>query len=128
MPSAVSNKPAFVPSEKELAELRTVKFSLLLDQDKRELSKLLAAAEEVGFFYLDLTDDASRDLLETLDELKSVMADWFAQPEAIKMKTPLVTKAHGYKALGTHAGVGGQRDGWEALKAGPPIVSSVEHC
>lgn len=121
MPSAISNgsAPKFVPPVQDRAELRTIKFTSLLDQDQDAISALVAASKEVGFFYLDLTDDASQQLLENLGDLKDVMADWFAQPDAIKRKAPTVTKAHGYKPIGTHAGVGGQRDGWEALKVSP---------
>ncbi|KAH9834712.1 gibberellin 20-oxidase [Teratosphaeria destructans] len=79
---------------------------------------MIAAAEDVGFFYLDLTDQGSANMLYNLEVLTSIMRIWFARPEREKRNVPTTTKAHGYKPVGLHAGVGGKSDGWEALKIG----------
>ncbi|KAF2769677.1 Clavaminate synthase-like protein [Teratosphaeria nubilosa] len=107
-----------MPCTQDLAKLSTIKFSLLLDGEPTETRKLIAAAEEVGFFYLDLTDQGSSNMLYNLEVLTSIMKIWFARPEREKLNAPTTTKAHGYKPVGAHAGVGGKSDGWEALKIG----------
>ncbi|KAL0931404.1 uncharacterized protein CTRU02_214139 [Colletotrichum truncatum] len=116
-----------------VANLDTVVFSKVLDRDPETISKIISACENVGFFYLDISDQYSATMLNNLEKLNSVMKDWFAQPTAAKRKELAISMAsHGYKPIGSQAGTHGGRDGWEVLKTGsfelagrwglPPVV------
>ncbi|TID19645.1 2og-fe oxygenase family protein [Venturia nashicola] len=95
------------PAADQVANLRTINFSKLVDRDSAEAQKLVLACQEVGFFYLDLTDPGSKDLLLN------------------KQEAVAISKAHGYKPVGLHAGIGTEnRDGWEALKIGRQELQS----
>ncbi|KAK2603586.1 hypothetical protein QQS21_004266 [Conoideocrella luteorostrata] len=115
------------------ADLYTIKFDNLFDRDEKELQKLLRACERDGFFYLDLQGVGSERLWKDLDQLSGITRRWFDQPRAVKMDTPTVSLAHGYKATGNQSGaVETHKDGFEALKIGrsellgrwalPPVV------
>ncbi|KAK1961987.1 Clavaminate synthase-like protein [Colletotrichum sublineola] len=115
------------------ANLDTVNFSKVLDRDPETMKTIISACENVGFFYLDLSDQYSATMLNNLDKLNMVMKDWFAQPTVIKRKELAISMAsHGYKPIGSQAGTHGGRDGWEVLKTGsfelagrwglPPVV------
>ncbi|EXF86343.1 hypothetical protein CFIO01_00040 [Colletotrichum fioriniae PJ7] len=115
------------------ANLDTVVFSKVLDRDPATMEKIISACENVGFFYLDISDQYSATMLENLDKLNIVMKDWFDQPTAAKRKELAISMAsHGYKPIGSQAGTHGGRDGWEVLKTGsfelagrwglPPVV------
>ncbi|KAK2009851.1 Clavaminate synthase-like protein [Colletotrichum eremochloae] len=106
------------PTTAPLAQLRTIKFSSLLDRDPAELTKLIRACEEVGFFYLDLTSPCDEKMLRNLEDLSALMKGWFMHSLEKKLQTRTASNSHGYKPTGTHAGVGAKRDGWEALKIG----------
>ncbi|KAK6826141.1 hypothetical protein PG987_013635 [Apiospora arundinis] len=101
-----------------VASLRTIDFSKLIDRDAMEMTKLILACQEVGFFYLDLSSSGCENLLFNRDVVSGHMEQWFNQDKAEKAKTVTVSNAHGYKPIGHHAGVGKNRDGWEALKLG----------
>ncbi|KAG8170160.1 hypothetical protein KVR01_000905 [Diaporthe batatas] len=111
------------PQGEPLATLRTITFANLLDRDPIEMTKLIRACEEVGFFYLKLTCPGSQNILQNLEELSSTMREWFSQDEDTKLKTATISNSHGYKPLGQHAGIGATRDGWEALKIGSSELS-----
>jgi len=56
----------------------------------------MSACENVGFFYLDISDQYSVMMLENLDGVYSAMRDWFAQPESVKRKQLAISMAsHG---------------------------------
>ncbi|KAK1715146.1 hypothetical protein BDP67DRAFT_400276 [Colletotrichum lupini] len=96
------------------ANLDTVVFSKVLDRDPATIDKIISACENVGFFYLDISDQYSATMLENLDRLNIVMKDWFDQPTAAKRKELAISMAsHGYKPIGSQAGTHGGRDGWE---------------
>lgn len=63
-----------------------------------ELTKLICACTEVGFFYLDLTPSSAGKMLRNLNELQSVMEEWFAQSRETKLETETVSNSHGYVA------------------------------
>ncbi|KAK2000464.1 Clavaminate synthase-like protein [Colletotrichum falcatum] len=118
-----------------IAKLDTITFSKVLDRDPETMKTLISACENVGFFYLDVSDQYSATMLGNLDKLNSVMKDWFAQPTALKRKELAISMAsHGYKPIGSQAGTHGGRDGWEVLKTGsfelagrwglPPVVEN----
>lgn len=115
------------------ANLDTVVFSKVLDRDPETMKTIISACENVGFFYLDISDQYSATMLNNLDKLNSVMKDWFAQTTEAKRKELAISMAsHGYKPIGSQAGTHGGRDGWEVLKTGsfelagrwglPPVV------
>jgi isopenicillin N synthase-like dioxygenase len=121
------------PPASEIAQLRTIALHRLLDFDRVEVKKLVLACQEVGFFYLDIAGSGGGKMLANLDCANAIMRDWFAQSLESKMNTETVSRSHGYdklllfgtyfpnntsryKPVGKHAGVDGNRDGWEALK------------
>ncbi|KAJ5600822.1 hypothetical protein N7450_001889 [Penicillium hetheringtonii] len=100
------------------ADLSTIQFYNLFDKNKSEMKKLLTACEEDGFFYLNLQSEGSEKFWKDLDEIDRLAKDWFAQPTAVKLKTPTVSLSHGFKAVGNQSGaVESQKDGFEALKS-----------
>lgn len=79
-----------------LAKLDTIIFSKLLDRNPEHISKLMSACKNVGFFYLDISDQYSATVLDDLDGVNSAMRDWFAQPESVKRKQLAISMAsHG---------------------------------
>lgn len=92
--------PSAVPFPNQLsipqsAELHTITFSKLLDQDDAELAKMISACQTDGFFYLNLLDKGSDKMFKDLDNLTQIMKDWFAQPADSKLQTETVSNAHG---------------------------------
>lgn len=77
------------------ADLSTIQFYNLFDKNKSEMKKLLTACEEDGFFYLNLQSEGSEKFWKDLDEIDRLAKDWFAQPTAVKLKTPTVSLSHG---------------------------------
>lgn len=69
------------------ANLQTIKFAPLLDQDKDELAKLVRACETDGFFYLDLSDQGSQKLFDDLEFLSTAVKEWLRQPLEKKCET-----------------------------------------
>ena len=84
-----------IKSYKPIASLGTISFSRLFNRNAEETTKLVAACEKDGFFYLDLTDPSSSKLFRDLGVLDGVVREWFAQPLSEKMKTVTVSNAHG---------------------------------
>lgn len=83
-------------SYEPLAKLDTIIFSKLLDRNPEQVNKLISACENVGFFYLDISDKYSATMLKNLDGVNSAMRDWFAQPESVKRKYTAISMAsHG---------------------------------
>ncbi len=79
-----------------LASLDTVTFSKILDRDPKQINTLLMACKEVGFFYLDISDQYSASMVNNLDKLNVVMKDWFAQSDEAKRKELAISMAsHG---------------------------------
>jgi isopenicillin N synthase-like dioxygenase len=101
---AVSNGETIAVAPKSygpLANLDTITFSKLLDRNPEQVSKLLSACENVGFFYLDISDQYSATMLENLEGVNSAMREWFAQPESVKRKYLAISMAsHGSVVTG----------------------------
>ncbi|KAI1335854.1 Clavaminate synthase-like protein [Xylariaceae sp. FL0016] len=114
------SKPTLAKQDyRPIADLDTVVFSKVLDRDPDQIKILLSACENVGFFYLDISDQYSTTMLDNLDKLNSVMKGWFDQPDSVKRRELAISMAsHGYKPIGSQAGTHGGRDGWEVLKTG----------
>ncbi|OAQ66231.1 2og-fe oxygenase family protein [Pochonia chlamydosporia 170] len=116
MPSETTSNPY---DHVTTADLYTIKFDNLFDRDEEELKTLLKACERDGFFYLDLQGMGSEKLWKDLNEVGQITQEWFAQPREVKLKTPTVSLAHGFKATGNQSGaVETLKDGFEALKIG----------
>jgi isopenicillin N synthase-like dioxygenase len=77
-----------------LANLKTIKFSQLVDGNEAVLKELTTACEHHGFFYLDLTDKGSGKMFRDLSKLRIIMKDWFAQPLSSKLKTESISLSH----------------------------------
>ncbi|KAK7422153.1 hypothetical protein QQZ08_009621 [Neonectria magnoliae] len=101
------------------ADLTTIQFAELFDKSEVELQKLVESCEKHGFFYLDLKSAGSEKFWKDLFEIDSITKKWFSQPAEVKLKTPTVSLAHGFKAVGNQSGaVESLKDGFEALKIG----------
>lgn len=85
-----------LPPTAQLAELRTISLHQLIDYNEGEVEKLVLACQEVGFFYLDLTTPGSFEMLQNLEDLSAVMANWFSQSREMKTKVETVSRSHGY--------------------------------
>ncbi|KZL87432.1 2og-fe oxygenase family protein, partial [Colletotrichum incanum] len=55
------------------ADLETVTLSKVLDRDSETMKTTISACENVGFFYLDISDQYSATMLNNLDKLNLVM-------------------------------------------------------
>jgi isopenicillin N synthase-like dioxygenase len=86
-----------IPKGAAVAQLKTIRFSELLDRSETEMENLISACEHYGFFYLDLTSKEAGNMMQDLEDLRILMNDWFKQPVASKMKTPTISNAHGYE-------------------------------
>lgn len=83
-------------SYEPLANLDTITFAKLLDRNPEQITKLMSACKNVGFFYLDISDQYSATMLKNLDGVNSAMREWFAQPTAVKRKDLAISMAsHG---------------------------------
>jgi isopenicillin N synthase-like dioxygenase len=68
------------------AHLETLSFAKLASKDQTELTRLLNACQQEGFFHLDLAEsNASQGLDDRLKAL-SVTKEWFDRPTEEKMK------------------------------------------
>lgn len=69
------------------ADLYTINFQALLDNDSEERSNLLDAAQNQGFFYLDLTQTQdSAKLLGIVENVYSMQKKLFDLPLEEKLK------------------------------------------
>lgn len=79
-----------------VAQLRTISFAKLIARDAQEQSKLLAAAEQDGFWYLGLTDPESKGLWNDYINVLKVMGIWFDQPVESKVPFAYGSDTQGY--------------------------------
>ncbi|KAL9012053.1 MAG: hypothetical protein Q9173_003156, partial [Seirophora scorigena] len=86
MPTTTYSSPVRGDKSFTCADLPTLAFDKLVDRDPQELTKLLAAGEKEGFFYLDLTKSESKGLSDDYETILSVMKTWFDQPLEEKVK------------------------------------------
>jgi isopenicillin N synthase-like dioxygenase len=78
------------------ADLQTLSFSKLVARDESELRALLSACETYGFFYLDLHDWKSGEIVRDRDATDVILEEWFRLPLEVKEKTETLSDAHGY--------------------------------
>lgn len=74
-----------VPENLPAAQLRTISSHKLQDGSMSETSKLLDAAINDGFFYLDLTDPSEEGFLNHVDEMFTLSKAIFDHEESIKL-------------------------------------------
>ena len=96
MPSVTYPSPLKGDKSFTCADLPTIAFDKLIDRDPQELSKLLAAGEKEGFFYLDLTKPESKGLYDDYENVLSIMKAWFNLPLEEKVKYAYGSDTQGY--------------------------------
>ena len=70
----------------EIAPLETIDFASLVRKDPGEIAKLLKSSQTHGFFYVDLQNDATNQILTDLQGILRVVERYFDQPLEVKMK------------------------------------------
>ncbi|SPJ72406.1 related to gibberellin 20-oxidase [Fusarium torulosum] len=104
------------PTSIDGAQLPQVKLAGLIKGDPETRRALLAACEKNGFFHLDIVGGDDQ-FLQTWDKLLEVMADYFHQPQEVKMLDDRQSDTHGYEPMATSAGAApGLPDYYESLK------------
>lgn len=68
------------------AHLETLSFAKLASKDQTELTRLLNACQQQGFFYLDLAESNASQRLDDRLKALSVTKEWFDRPIEEKMK------------------------------------------
>lgn len=91
------------PDDVPTAPLLRLSLKNLLAEDEGEIQKLSKACEEIGFFYLDISDAGeATNILEDADKLFEIGADLFELPLEEKRKYDFSAQKSyfGYKAQG----------------------------
>lgn len=91
------------PDDVPTAPLLRLSLKNLLAEDEGEIQKLSKACEEIGFFYLDISDAGeATNILEYADKLFEIGADLFELPLEEKRKYDFSAQKSyfGYKAQG----------------------------
>lgn len=83
-----------------VAQLRTISFARLIARDAEEQAKLLSAAEQDGFWYLDLNESESNGLWDDYAAVLKVMGMWFNQPIENKVTFAYGSDTQGYVVPG----------------------------
>jgi hypothetical protein len=86
MPHQISPSPYADDREFSVAELQTISFAKLASCDPEEQHRLMIAAEQDGFFYLNISDLESKGLWSDYQGVLDVMASWFETPMEEKVK------------------------------------------
>lgn len=87
MPSRTAPYTATVGGRQiNIAPLETINYAGLVAKEPAEVDKLLNAARTPGFFYLDLRDDSTKEILADLREMYALTERYFDQPHELKMK------------------------------------------
>lgn len=68
------------------AYLETLSYAKLAGKDQNELSRLLKACQQQGFFYLDLVGFSASQALEDRQKALAETKEWFDRPTEEKMK------------------------------------------
>lgn len=84
-----------IPADSAIADLPTISFSRLAAREPAELEKLLESCRGLGFFYLDLRGDASKNILNDWRSVLDFMEKYFGQDYATKMKDDRQSDTHG---------------------------------
>jgi len=70
----------------EIAPLETIDFASLVRKDPGEIAQLLKSSQTHGFFYVDLQNDATNQILTDMKDVLHLVERYFDQPMAVKMK------------------------------------------
>jgi isopenicillin N synthase-like dioxygenase len=73
-------------SEVDTVRLETISYARLLAQEPLETARLLKAAESPGFFYLDLKDGSTSQMLADVQDIYPLTEQYFDQPQELKME------------------------------------------
>lgn len=82
-------------TEVEIAALGTVDFPRLRGKQSDEIAQLLLCSQKHGFFYLDLQNDATCQILESLQGVLRVTKAYFDRPHMAKMRDYRGSQVHG---------------------------------
>jgi isopenicillin N synthase-like dioxygenase len=82
--------------ESHTAQLETLSFANLANRDQSELTKLLNACQNQGFFYLDVRGSSASNGLEDRLRALSSTKKWFDSPTEEKMKFHQDSVTKGY--------------------------------
>ena len=99
---AFEDLPAF-PDNVPTAPLLQISLSKLLSSDTTEINRFVRACEDLGFFYLELSDcEAGRRILNEAEELFGVGAELLKLPVEEKQKYDFAEQGSyfGYKGQG----------------------------
>ncbi|THZ96432.1 putative 2OG-Fe(II) oxygenase family oxidoreductase [Aureobasidium pullulans] len=119
MPHQISPSPYADDRKFSVAELQTISFAKLASCDPEEQHRLMVAAEQDGFFYLNISDMESKGLWSDYQGVLDVMASWFETPMEEKVKFAYGSDVQGtsYKPLGLQTGATEKsKDGFETLR------------
>ncbi|KAJ3962694.1 hypothetical protein N0V92_000588 [Colletotrichum tropicale] len=105
------------------ADLVTISIGKIMECDKTAEESLLNASKDLGFFYLDVRDHPSREVMKQIEIAASTALQFYDLPQSQK-STWEVNKDHvsgeeiigGYKPAGIQTGsVAGKGDGFEGF-------------
>jgi isopenicillin N synthase-like dioxygenase len=91
----LSGTSEFDDNDLNIAALETIDFSRLATKDADEIDKLLKCCESDGFFYLNLQNEPTHQILIDLQAILRVMQKYFAQPLETKMRDDRRSNTHG---------------------------------
>jgi len=78
------------------AHLETLSYAKLVGKDQTELTRLLTACQQQGFFYLDLAESSASQALEDRQKALTETKEWFDRPTEEKMKLYQDSVTKGY--------------------------------
>ncbi len=70
----------------DVASLETIDFGRLATKEPDEVEKLLNASQMPGFFYLDLQNERTKQILADLPAIYAASEKYFDEPHEVKMK------------------------------------------
>jgi isopenicillin N synthase-like dioxygenase len=70
----------------DVASLETINFERLATKEPGEVEKLLHASQMPGFFYLDLQNEPTKEILADLRDVNAVAEEYFDEPSEAKSK------------------------------------------
>jgi isopenicillin N synthase-like dioxygenase len=83
-PHANVDEPSPIPEVAVDAGLTTISIGKLMSGDESTQKQLLRAATDLGFFYLDVRDHPSGQLISRIDQVTSTALEFYALPQEQK--------------------------------------------
>lgn len=84
--STVARSTVIDGHQVDVASLETIDFGRLATKEPAEVERLLNASQMPGFFYLDLRNEPTKEILAGLLEVYAVAEKHFDEPPEVKMK------------------------------------------